>query len=186
MVGGLIFVTLAVNQVLIVSRQCFIFKKLHGNCQQYLLIPQECLCINDLPDCNITHYNVTAYPGETFQIPAVAVGQMFGTVPITVHTSFISASSSSPPQMKLFQGTQQLQKHCTNLTYTIASSHQSENMILTVEKLDKEVTQYILQYPDRNKLPLVLQDLRLHIQLKLCPLGFWLYNSSCTCHHSIE
>ena len=46
-----------------------------------------CMCINDLPDCNITLFNVTAYPGETFQIPAVAVGQRFGTVPFTVYFS---------------------------------------------------------------------------------------------------
>jgi len=45
-----------------------------------------CVCKNDIYDCNITQYNVTAYPGETFQIPAVAVGQRFGTVPFTVHT----------------------------------------------------------------------------------------------------
>ena len=39
-----------------------------------------CVCINEYPDCNITLYNVTAYPGEAFQIPAVAVGQRFGTI----------------------------------------------------------------------------------------------------------
>ena len=36
-----------------------------------------CICINEYPDCNITQYNVTAYPGETFQIPAVAVGHLY-------------------------------------------------------------------------------------------------------------
>ena len=52
------------------------------------------LCNNDIPDCNITQYNITAYPGETFQIPAVAVGQRFGTVPYPVESRFISASSN--------------------------------------------------------------------------------------------
>ena len=55
-----------------------------------------------------------------------------------------------------------------------------------VQKLDKQVTQYILQYPDRNKLPLVLQDLHLHIKLNLCPLGFLLYNSLCICHLQLQ
>ena len=59
-----------------------------------------CLCNNDLSDCNITQYNVTAYPGETFQISAVAVGQRFGTVPFTVQSRFTSVNSSSHPQMK--------------------------------------------------------------------------------------
>ena len=67
-----------------------------------------CICTNDLPDCNITQYcnNVTAYPGETFQLPAVAVGQRFGTVPYPVESKFTSVNSSSPPQMKPLQGTQ--------------------------------------------------------------------------------
>ena len=57
---------------------------------------------------------------------------------------------------------------------------------MTVQKLDKQVTQYILQYPDRNKLPLVLQDLHLHIKLNFCPLGFLLYNSLCVCHPQLQ
>ena len=62
-----------------------------------------CMCISDLPDCSITLYNVTAYPGETFQIPAVAVGQKFGTVPFTVHSRFTSVNTSSLPQMNHYR-----------------------------------------------------------------------------------
>jgi len=51
-----------------------------------------CVCKNDIYDCNITQYNVTAYPGETFQIPAVAVGQRFGTV-ATIHSTYQVHSS---------------------------------------------------------------------------------------------
>ena len=54
-----------------------------------------CVCINDIPDCSITKYNVTAYPGETFQIFAVAVGQMLGTVPFTVKSRFTAVNSST-------------------------------------------------------------------------------------------
>jgi len=32
------------------------------------------------------------YPGTTIQIPAVAVGQRFGTVPSTVHSKFLYVS----------------------------------------------------------------------------------------------
>ena len=39
--------------------------------------------------CSTTKHNITAYPGEAFQIPVVAVGQQFGTVPFTVHVMFI-------------------------------------------------------------------------------------------------
>ena len=145
-----------------------------------------CICINDYPDCNITQYNVTAYPGETFQVPAVAVGQRFGTVPFTVHTRFTSVTSSSPPQMKQLQRTQHVGRNCTNLSYTIASSQRIEDIVLTVEKLDKQIIRYIFLYPDKNQLPLVLKDLHLHIRLSTCPLGFVLNKSSCICHPQLQ
>ena len=146
-----------------------------------------CICNNDLPDCSITHYNVTAYPGETFQIPAVAVGQMFGTVPFTVQSRFTSINSSSHPQIKPLQKTQMVRKTCTNLTYTVTSNHQTEEMILTVDKVDKLPIQYInIQTSKLSKLPLVLKDFHLHIQLTSCPLGFVLNDFSCICYPQLQ
>ena len=144
-----------------------------------------CVCINDLPDCSITHYNVTAYPGETFQIPAVAVGQMFGTVPFTVQSRFTSVDSSSPPHMKPLQKTQTVKRTCTNLTYTITSSLKSEDMILTVETLDKLPIQRILKDLDINK-TFLLKNLHIHVQLNPCTLGFILNNSTCICHPQLQ
>jgi len=48
-----------------------------------------CLCIDSRPKCTIIHYNTSAYPGTTIQIPAVAVGQRFGTTPSTVRSDFL-------------------------------------------------------------------------------------------------
>ena len=145
-----------------------------------------CVCSDNLPNCSITHYNVTAYPGETFQIPAVAVGQRFGIVPFTVHSRFSSIDYGTPPKMKSLQKTQSVRRVCTNLTYTIASSRQIEEMILTVDKLDKLPTQYFIQYQEINKLPLIFKDLHIHIQLNPCPLGFALNDSSCICHPQLH
>ena len=83
--------------------------------------------------------------------------------------------------MNALQRTQNVRGNCTNLTYTIASSGQIEEMILTVDKLDKLPAEYIVQHPDKNELPLVLRNLHLHIQLNSCPLGFVLNISVCTC-----
>ena len=146
-----------------------------------------CLCTDGLPDCNITQYNVTAYPGETFQIPAVAVGQRFGTVPYPVESRFTSVHSSSPPQMKPLQGTQRVRGVCTKLSYTILSRHQKEEMVLSVDKSN-------LPYKNAADLPswalkavlLQFTDLRVYIWLHPCPLGFVLYNSSCTCHPQLQ
>ena len=138
-----------------------------------------CVCINNLPNCSITEYNVTVYPGATFQIPAVTVGQMFGTVPFSVQSRF--SQTDSPQQIKELQRTQRVRGTCTNLIYTITSSNPTEEMVLTVDKLDKLPVEYIAQHQDKNKLPLVLRDLHLHIQLNPCPLGFMLNISACTC-----
>ena len=143
-----------------------------------------CVCNNNLPNCTITQYNVTAYPGETIQVSAVAVGQMLGTVPFTVQSKFTSDNSGSTPLMKALQGMQKVRGICTTLTYTIASSHQSEDIILTVDKPDKYVTQYS-QNSDKE-LPLILKNLHLHIQMTRCPLGFVLVNSLCVCHPQLQ
>jgi len=39
-----------------------------------------CLCKNNQPQCSLLHLYETRYPGETFSLPAVVVGDMFGTV----------------------------------------------------------------------------------------------------------
>ena len=93
-----------------------------------------CLCTNmSIPDCSITEYTVTAYPGETLTIPAVAVGQRFGTVPSTVHSSFVSGSNGRLPAP---QRTQSVSVTCTKLMYTTLSSpNRTEVMELSVEKI---------------------------------------------------
>ena len=48
-----------------------------------------CLCIDSRPECGVTRYNISVYPGTTIRIPAVAVGQRFGTVPSTVNSEFL-------------------------------------------------------------------------------------------------
>ena len=155
-------------------KPCFTFKKLNGNPQLLSSNPTRvCVCKNDIYNCNITQYDATAYPGETFQLPAVTVGQKFGTVPFRVQTKFIQSNSSSPPQIKPLQRTQNV---TTNLTYTIMSSRQVEEMTLMVEKLDKLPVRYFI----RNTNMKMLTDLDVYICLHPCPLGFVLYNSSST------
>ena len=47
-----------------------------------------CLCVDSKPECSITHYNISAYPSTTVQIPVAGVGQRFGTVPSIVYSDF--------------------------------------------------------------------------------------------------
>ena len=152
-----------------------------------------CLCTNmSIPDCSITEYTVTAYPGETLTIPTVAVGQRFGTVPSTVHSSFVSGSNGRLPAL---QRTQLVSVTCTNLMYTTLSSpNRTEVMELSVEK--NNVPQSIIYTlniwqilpVNRALVNLQFSDLTLYIVLRLCPLGFLLNNNSqtCVCHPKLQ
>ena len=72
---------------------------------------------------------------------------MLGTVPFTVKSRFTAVNSSSRSQLKSLQKTQSVRR---TLTYTIISNHQSEKLILTVDKLDKQATKLVLQYQNKN------------------------------------
>ena len=135
-----------------------------------------CICINSTPNCNITQYNVTVYPGEIFQIPAVAVGQRFGTVPFTVQSNFVS-NYKTIPQMEQFHYAQTVRKECTKLTYSIRSSNTFEMMQLQVDKFevpeDTSIDHALTFHAD---LPTSIRtqfiNLQVYIKLHSCPLGF--------------
>ena len=91
-----------------------------------------CVCVNSIPNCTITQYNITAYPGETFLIPAVAVGQRFGTVPFTVQSRFILPYTKAISQMGAFYYIQIVGQKCTNLTYSVMSANRFEFIQLLV------------------------------------------------------
>ena len=107
--------------------QILVFNSLfqfHQSTRQLSLISSNptrvCLCTNtSFPDCSITEYTITAYPGETLAIPAVAVGQRFGTVPFIVQSSFVSSGNGNLPELLPLQYTQLMP---IVLMYTIMST----------------------------------------------------------------
>ena len=166
----------------------------HPSTQQLSLISSNptrvCLCTNmSIPDCSITEYTVTAYPGETITIPAVAVGQRFGTVPSTVHSNFVHLSDIPTDSGRLpeLQYTQLVNFNCTNLAYTILlTPNRTEVMKLRVEKnnipqnMEIDEAARSLQV-NRTLINLQFSQLTVHIKVQLCPLGFVFDNSSLTC-----
>ena len=94
-----------------------------------------CVCQFN-PNCTITHYNITAYRGETFKMSAVAVGQRFGTVPFTVQSRFILSYTKAIPQLGVFYYTQIAGQKCTYLTYSVMSANRFEIMQLLVDSFD--------------------------------------------------
>ena len=168
----------------------------HQPTQQLSLISSNptrvCLCTNmSIPDCSITDYSITAYPGETFTIPAVAVGQRFGVVPTSVQSNFVSRDNGRLPEL---QYTQLVNVNCTDLMYTIQSPpNRTEVMELSVEKYN--IPPDIVLTDSQNNLVmnqtlinLQFSELNVHIEVQLCPLGFVFNTSSqtCICHPKLQ
>ena len=148
-----------------------------------------CLCVDSRPECSITQYNTTAYPGKTIKLSAVAVGQRFGIVPSTVPSDFLyELMNGTHPKIQDWQHTQKVEKHCTNLTYTIMSPSQIElTMVMEVENLDtpdRDVMQAARELPNNLlNTDLYFTNLLINIEILPCSLGFEYENISmmCTC-----
>ena len=143
-----------------------------------------CLCNSTTIDCTVTNYDITAYPGQTFHIPAVAVGQMLGTVPSTVLSEFLGDNRDST--LGGLEQTQQVQRTCTDLHFTIFSTNVVEIIQLkTVERPDipQEDAPW---FSGSTEVRLLLSDLLLNVTLLPCPLGFVFQDGSCdNCHHTL-
>ena len=144
-----------------------------------------CLCNDTNLDCVVTQCDITAYPGQTFHISAVAVGQMLGTVPSTVHSNFIPENNNST--LGSLEYTQRVEKTCTELHFTIFSINDMELlMIKTVETLDlsREYAYWFATFKIKGEL---LSDLLINVTLLSCPLGFAFHNGSCNnCHPTLQ
>ena len=83
-----------------------------------------CICKNNRPDCSDSRYTFkhTVYPGETFQVSVVAVGQRDGTVPSRVIS--IIDQTFHPSHLPDSQHLQQANNTCTKLNYTVLSLSQ--------------------------------------------------------------
>ena len=76
-----------------------------------------CFCIHATPNCSVESQNRTVYPGETFKIPVVVVGDPLGITTGTVFTVLPSNASLAEAQTS-----QVLQvPSCTNLNDTVYS-----------------------------------------------------------------
>ena len=119
-----------------------------------------CLCkLNDHPNCSQSLKTLSAYPGETFQVSVVTVGQRDGIVPAAVR------SHTDKGRLASSQYIQQTTKMCTTLNYTVFSQ----------EDVSLEL------YPEG---PCSTFSAKLFLKLSVsqsCPPGFSLENSSLSC-----
>ena len=116
-----------------------------------------CLCENEYPNCTIKQMQASAFPGETFSVYAVAVGQRNGVVPGVANAVFTNYSDSHT--LDDFQTSQNVGSTCTVLNFTVFSNSSIEDLRLKVET------------PDRHFIALPPS---LSITLLSCPPGFTL------------
>ena len=132
-----------------------------------------CHCENNLPNCSQRYVTRTVYPGETFQVSAVTVGQRNGTVSSEVMSNI--DQSVNPGHLQDSQYLQETKTTCTQLNYTIFSLSQFVRMGL-----------YTVFSPCSW-----YRDYTLHISVKLhqiCPPGFNISKStqSCVCDPKLQ
>ena len=137
---------------------------------------QICPCENNLPNCSIIEYQLPhmVYPGETFQVSVVAVGQRNGPVPSTVISSFDKIQNPEGTDSKLLgsQYLQQANNTCTKLNYTLFSlSHMFVSILLHAESSPCS------KFDDIHPLPIIV------FLNQTCPPGFNIseLQKSCVC-----
>ena len=170
------------------------FINLSNTCQEFSKVSSNpsrvCLCVNYIPQCNITQYKheQPLSPGQSLQIYAVAVGQRFGTVPSVVIARFVNTSV----KIDDVQHVQSVGRNCTPLSYVIRSPNADEIISLTVNRnfipeLEANEITALQQIPFYKEQVLVFKQLHVTLKILKCPLGFVLDNSSntCTCQKTL-
>ena len=143
-----------------------------------------CLCTNSIPNCSRFGMNVELFPGQTFTVEIVVVGQRFGVVPAIVRAVFRSRNYDIVDDLhKLQEG----QKKCSTHEFTIQSPNKKERMLLTVDKryIPNPMAEINVNNILRENLP--LYDLHINISLKHCLFGF-LFEPNlniCACHFDL-
>ena len=102
---------------------------------------RACICSETrYPNC-LTVVDPTqrvVYPGETITIPAVVVGQDFGTVSGSVHAQITKPAYLQVPSSVTVQ-----HRQCSDLNYTIFSKSEETQVVLVLTAADRNVSQLI-------------------------------------------
>ena len=125
-----------------------------------------CYCdeSNNSPNCFQKAKGLESFPGQTFNVSIVAVGQRDGVVPSTVYAIFRGTNTPHSYSLGELQDLQHSGTCCTNLTFSVYSSTiDIVHIFLTVEN------------PASPKLPFERASFSpslLSVTLSPCPLGF--------------
>ena len=143
-----------------------------------------CPCQNNKPNCGIPIHspmrNLQKYPGETFYIEGVLVGQFNGSVPGTVQGWFKYSKNIGVGLNEIVQKIPS--RNCTKLNYTVYTHRRYEVLELVAQPSgDISGLEQLGQ----------IQRYSIHVHIKRCPLGFNRVTSYCDCielfrHHQLR
>ena len=93
-----------------------------------------CICEEGRPKCNKKIVHAAIFPGSTYELSTIVVGQRGGVVPGVVHAAFSTQYLSDSHSLGELQISQAVGKNCSRLRYTVFSTNSIENLTLTVDQ----------------------------------------------------
>ena len=160
-----------------------------------------CFCENGIPDCYKVVSDITAYPGEHFELSVVTVGYGLGTVPGSV-IAMGGVNGENVPQQSLLgselEYSQDIKgRECQVIGYSVLSEREREEISLAVnynwlEKPVKEVLSIVLQYSSSGSIIYPTLDsffyipVFVNVNLLPCPVGFQLVTGKCVCNQVLQ
>ena len=125
-----------------------------------------CPCYYGHPNCSQSEVTVTAYPGESFSVSLVAVGQRYGIVPSLIQSN-INGNGASLGDLQYAQSTENA---CTPLQFTVSSINHSVTLTLLADGPCLDLG----------------DSLQVNVDLKSCPVGFQLSSKQCICEQRLQ
>ena len=121
-----------------------------------------CMYMNSTLNKHQAEAHIEVFPGQTFEIEAVAVGQRFGMIPASIRAE--TARNNIIDQLQKLQDTE---SQCIKLKYTVHSYNKNETILLSIDgQIRPKWINGSTNTPDE------FLQFKILISLKDCPLGF--------------
>ena len=136
-----------------------------------------CMCTNSTINKYESEVHIQVFPGQTFEIETVAVGQRFGMIPASVR------AETGPNVIDQLQKLQDTNNYCTKLKFTVRSSNRNETMLLSID--GQIIPKWINKSTD---IPDEFLQFKILVILKKCPLGFEfnIWQNICSCQPYLD
>ena len=142
-----------------------------------------CMCVKSVPQCEITEHQEKVFPGQTFEIEAVAVGQRMGIVPSVV----IIEPSDNEASLDKGQNIQSVNRNCSTVNIKVLSEKDLVTLRVMAQNDGEPNQNYVEEWLPSQRLT-IFSQLVITVALKNCPLGFYYKQDlrQCSCLDSIK